>query len=166
MSPYFFSFSFQYSYDLLLQYLHKSQSITMLGIINEHINFQGAVPSSCWFFISVAAFLFALTSPFVHFFFSRGHNKLMVRFTVTPGQPSSIADDSEYVTLFGSDQDAANLINQKEIHWGVSQQQNRHIYCVFSLYTFFLNLDMKFTELSFPFRYIQSECSRSSCLYF
>ncbi|KAI3463531.1 hypothetical protein Pfo_020194 [Paulownia fortunei] len=68
----------QYSYDLLLQYLHKSQSITMLGIINEHINFQ-----------------------------------------VSPGQPSSIADDAEFVTLFGSDQDAANLINQKEIHWGL-----------------------------------------------
>ncbi|KAF9616499.1 hypothetical protein IFM89_029796 [Coptis chinensis] len=30
----------QYSYELLLQYLHKTQSITMLGIINEHINFQ------------------------------------------------------------------------------------------------------------------------------
>ncbi|CAA0806841.1 Transcription initiation factor TFIID subunit 5 [Striga hermonthica] len=68
----------QYSYDLLLQYLHKSQSTTMLGIINEHINFQ-----------------------------------------VCPGQPSSIADDAEFVTLFGSDQDAANLINQKEIHWGL-----------------------------------------------
>ncbi|PIN00738.1 hypothetical protein CDL12_26757 [Handroanthus impetiginosus] len=68
----------QYSYDLLLQYLHKSQSITMLGIINEHINFQ-----------------------------------------VSPGQPISIADDAEFVTLFGSDQDAANLINQKEIHWGL-----------------------------------------------
>ncbi|KAL0425202.1 UNVERIFIED_CONTAM: Transcription initiation factor TFIID subunit [Sesamum radiatum] len=67
----------QYSYDLLLQYLHKSQSITMLGIINEHINFQ-----------------------------------------VSPGQPISIADDAEFVTLFGGDQDAVNLINQKEIHWG------------------------------------------------
>lgn len=33
--------SFQYSYELLLQFLHKSQSTTMLGIINEHINFQG-----------------------------------------------------------------------------------------------------------------------------
>ncbi|KAG6420762.1 hypothetical protein SASPL_117300 [Salvia splendens] len=68
----------QYSYDLLLQYLHKSQSITMLGIVNEHINFQ-----------------------------------------VSPGQPNSIADDAEYVTFFGSEQDAANLINQKEIHWGL-----------------------------------------------
>ncbi|KAK4410701.1 Transcription initiation factor TFIID subunit [Sesamum angolense] len=68
----------QYSYDLLLQYLHKSQSITMLGIINEHINFQ-----------------------------------------VSPGQPISIADDAEFVTLFGGDQDAVNLINQKEIHWGL-----------------------------------------------
>ncbi|KAL1562867.1 Transcription initiation factor TFIID subunit 5, variant 2 [Salvia divinorum] len=68
----------QYSYDLLLQYLHKSQSITMLGIVNEHINFQ-----------------------------------------VSPGQPNSIADDAEYVTFFGGEQDAANLINQKEIHWGL-----------------------------------------------
>ncbi|CAL5358858.1 unnamed protein product [Camellia sinensis] len=66
----------QYSYELLLQYLHKTQSITMLGVINEHINFQ-----------------------------------------VSPGQPSSISDD-EGVTLVGSGQDAANLINQKEIHWG------------------------------------------------
>lgn len=68
----------QYSYDLLLQYLHKTQSITMLGIINEHINFQ-----------------------------------------VSPGQPISISDDAEVVTLVGSGQDAANLINQKEIHWGL-----------------------------------------------
>ncbi|GMQ02873.1 hypothetical protein CsSME_00048911 [Camellia sinensis var. sinensis] len=67
----------QYSYELLLQYLHKTQSITMLGVINEHINFQ-----------------------------------------VSPGQPSSISDD-EGVTLVGSGQDAANLINQKEIHWGL-----------------------------------------------
>ncbi|KZV57940.1 protein with unknown function [Dorcoceras hygrometricum] len=68
----------QYSYNLLLQYLHKSQSITMLGIINEHINFQ-----------------------------------------VSPGQPSSIAEDTEFVALYGSGQDAADLINQKEIHWGL-----------------------------------------------
>ncbi|CAI9292148.1 unnamed protein product [Lactuca saligna] len=68
----------QYSYDLLLQYLHKTQSITMLGIINEHIDFQ-----------------------------------------VSPGQPSSISDDAEAFSLVGSGQDAANLINQKEIHWGL-----------------------------------------------
>ncbi|XP_078443254.1 TBP-associated factor 5 [Wolffia australiana] len=30
----------QYSYELLLQYLQRSQSLTMLGIINEHINFK------------------------------------------------------------------------------------------------------------------------------
>ncbi|XP_010541564.1 PREDICTED: transcription initiation factor TFIID subunit 5 [Tarenaya hassleriana] len=30
----------QYSYDLLLQYLHRTESTIMLGIINEHINFQ------------------------------------------------------------------------------------------------------------------------------
>uniref|UniRef100_A0A2N9GG12 TFIID subunit TAF5 NTD2 domain-containing protein n=1 Tax=Fagus sylvatica TaxID=28930 RepID=A0A2N9GG12_FAGSY len=69
----------QYSYELLLQYLHKTQSTTMLGIINEHINFQ-----------------------------------------VTPGQPSSISDDAEVVTLIGSSQEEATQINQKEIHWGVA----------------------------------------------
>ncbi|KAK9279969.1 hypothetical protein L1049_013653 [Liquidambar formosana] len=63
---------------LLLQYLHKTESITMLGIINEHINFQ-----------------------------------------VSPGQPVSISDDAEVVTLVGSSQDSANQINQKEIHWGL-----------------------------------------------
>ncbi|CAI9767257.1 unnamed protein product [Fraxinus pennsylvanica] len=68
----------QYSYDLLIQYLHKTQSITMLGIINERINFQ-----------------------------------------VSPGQPSSISDDAEVFTLVGSGHDAANLVNQKEIHWGL-----------------------------------------------
>ncbi|XP_051115271.1 transcription initiation factor TFIID subunit 5 isoform X2 [Andrographis paniculata] len=68
----------KYSYELLLQYLHKSQSITMLGIVNEHINF-----------------------------------------IVFSGQPTSIADDTEFVTLFGDDQEAANAINQKEIHWGL-----------------------------------------------
>lgn len=39
---------------------------------------------------------------------------------VTPGQPSLISDDPEAVTLTGSSQEAANQINQKEIHWGVS----------------------------------------------
>ncbi|KAA8538709.1 hypothetical protein F0562_028310 [Nyssa sinensis] len=68
----------KYSFDLLLQYLHKTQSMTMLGIINEHINFQ-----------------------------------------VSPGQPISISDDAEVVTLVGGGQDTANLINQKEIHWGL-----------------------------------------------
>ncbi|GAY44330.1 hypothetical protein CUMW_081340 [Citrus unshiu] len=68
----------QYSYELLLQYLHKTQSTKMLGIINERINFQ-----------------------------------------VSPGQPSSISDDAEIVTLIGSNQDAANQINQKEVHWGL-----------------------------------------------
>ncbi|MCI05239.1 transcription initiation factor TFIID subunit 5-like, partial [Trifolium medium] len=29
-----------YSYELLLQHLHSTQSTTILGIINEHINFQ------------------------------------------------------------------------------------------------------------------------------
>ncbi|KAK4718914.1 hypothetical protein R3W88_017252 [Solanum pinnatisectum] len=67
----------QYSYDLLLQYLHKTESITMLGIINERINFQ-----------------------------------------VSPGQPGSISDDAEVVTLVASGHDAS-LINQKEVLWGL-----------------------------------------------
>ncbi|KAK7838687.1 transcription initiation factor tfiid subunit 5 [Quercus suber] len=67
----------QYSYELLLQYLHKTQLTIMLGIINEHINFQ-----------------------------------------VSPGQPNSISDDAEVVTLIGSSQDEATQINQKEIQWG------------------------------------------------
>ena len=33
--------SWQYSYELLLQFLQKTQSTTILGVINEHINFQG-----------------------------------------------------------------------------------------------------------------------------
>ncbi|KAK4275863.1 hypothetical protein QN277_018877 [Acacia crassicarpa] len=68
----------EYSYELLLQHLHNTQSTTILGIINEHIDFQ-----------------------------------------VTSGQPSAISDDPEAVTLCGSSQDAANQINQKEMHWGL-----------------------------------------------
>ncbi|XP_044472590.1 transcription initiation factor TFIID subunit 5-like [Mangifera indica] len=68
----------QYSYELLLQYLHKTQCTKMLGIINERINFE-----------------------------------------VSPGKPSSISNDAEMVTLIGSNQDAANKINQKEVHWGL-----------------------------------------------
>lgn len=39
--------------------------------------------------------------------------------TVFPGQPSSISDDADAVTLVDGGQDVANLINQKEIQWGV-----------------------------------------------
>ena len=46
---------------------------------------------------------------------------MSIGFAVSPGQPSSISDDLEAVTLTGSSQDAVNHINQKEIHWGVSQ---------------------------------------------
>ncbi|KNA08699.1 hypothetical protein SOVF_160320 [Spinacia oleracea] len=66
----------QYSHELLLQYLLKIQS--MLGVVNEHINFQ-----------------------------------------VCPGQPGIISDDADAVTLVDGGQDAANLINQKEIQWGM-----------------------------------------------
>ncbi|KAF2287272.1 hypothetical protein GH714_039509 [Hevea brasiliensis] len=68
----------QYSNELMMQYLRNTKSTMMLGIVNEHINFQ-----------------------------------------VSPGQPSSISDDAEVVTLIGNSQDAANQINKKEIHWGV-----------------------------------------------
>ncbi|XP_074263123.1 transcription initiation factor TFIID subunit 5 [Silene latifolia] len=68
----------QYAHGLLYKYLHNNQSITMLGVINEHIHFD----------------------PY-------------------PGQPSSIIDDSEAVTIVGGGQDAVDLINQKEIQWGM-----------------------------------------------
>ncbi|XP_022936938.1 transcription initiation factor TFIID subunit 5 isoform X3 [Cucurbita maxima] len=68
----------QYSYEMLLQYLHKTQTTVILGIINERINFQ-----------------------------------------VFPGQPSSISDDAELVTLSGSTQETANQINKKEVQWGL-----------------------------------------------
>lgn len=42
-----------------------------------------------------------------------------INFQVSPGQPSSISDDAEVVTLIGSSQDEATQINQKEIHWGL-----------------------------------------------
>ncbi|XP_039132572.1 transcription initiation factor TFIID subunit 5-like [Dioscorea cayenensis subsp. rotundata] len=68
----------EYSYDLLLQYLQKTQALTMLGIINEHINFQ-----------------------------------------VSPGQPTSISEDADVVSLMGSSHEIAKQINQKEVHWGL-----------------------------------------------
>lgn len=48
--------------------------------------------------------------------------KLLIQWTVSPGQPSSISDDADVFTLVGSGHDAADLVNQKEIHWGVSLQ--------------------------------------------
>lgn len=39
---------------------------------------------------------------------------------VSPGHPSSISDDTETVSLIGSSQDIAKQVNQKEVHWGVS----------------------------------------------
>ncbi|KAF3329599.1 transcription initiation factor TFIID subunit 5 [Carex littledalei] len=68
----------QYSYGLLLQFIHKTKSFDMLGVINQHINFE-----------------------------------------VTPGQPTSISDDSEAVSLVGASQDLARELNQKELHWGL-----------------------------------------------
>lgn len=41
--------------------------------------------------------------------------------TVSPGQPGSISDDAEVVTLVASGHDAS-LINQREVHWGVRKQ--------------------------------------------
>ncbi|XP_078153267.1 transcription initiation factor TFIID subunit 5-like isoform X2 [Carex rostrata] len=42
-----------------------------------------------------------------------------INFEVTPGQPTSISDDSEAVVLVGASQDLAREINQKELHWGL-----------------------------------------------
>lgn len=68
----------EYSYNLLLQYLQKTQSFTMLEVINEHINFE-----------------------------------------VSSGQPISISDDLDVVALVGGIQDTSNLVNQKEVRWGL-----------------------------------------------
>ncbi|KAG9452193.1 hypothetical protein H6P81_005097 [Aristolochia fimbriata] len=68
----------EYSKELLMQYLQKTEPIAMLGVINEHINFS-----------------------------------------VSPGQPCSISDDADAVTLTGGSLDAAKQINQKEIRWGL-----------------------------------------------
>ncbi|KAL5993714.1 hypothetical protein ACLOJK_040972 [Asimina triloba] len=51
-----------------------------------------------------------------------GDDPLMHEISVSPGQPSSISDDAEVVTLIGNSQDNAKQINQKEILWGVSQE--------------------------------------------
>ncbi|KAI3975567.1 hypothetical protein MKX01_002399 [Papaver californicum] len=42
-----------------------------------------------------------------------------ITFEVSPGQPSSISDETEVVTLIGISQDTAKQINEKEIHWGL-----------------------------------------------
>ncbi|CAH9096690.1 unnamed protein product [Cuscuta epithymum] len=68
----------QYSYELLLRYLHRAHATVMLGMINEHINFE-----------------------------------------VSTGQPGSVSDDADVVTLIGSGWETASLVNQKEIHWGL-----------------------------------------------
>ena len=49
-------------------------------------------------------------------------SNVLIGFVVSPGQPSSISEDAEAVTLTGNSLDSANQINQKEIHWGVSQE--------------------------------------------
>ena len=65
--------------------------------------------------------------------------------TVSPGQPGSISDDAEVVTLVGSGQDAANLINQKEIHWGVG------------------HLSHEVDQFIFPNRIFEKHCSSFLC---
>jgi len=43
---FFTLFHLQYSYELLLQYLQKTQALVVLGVINEHITFEGTIPFS------------------------------------------------------------------------------------------------------------------------
>ena len=57
--------------------------------------------------------------------------------TVSPGQPISIYDDTEVVTLVGSGQDTSTLINQKEIHWGVSLSDHS-FFCCYFLFVMFM----------------------------
>jgi hypothetical protein len=40
-------FQLQYSYELLLQYLQKTQALVVLGVINEHITFEGTILCIC-----------------------------------------------------------------------------------------------------------------------
>lgn len=102
---------------MLLQYLHKTQTTVILGIINERINFQGLLPSHTCF----TSFFSVYASSKCFYLLTLSHN--LSGFTVFPGQPSSISDDAELVTLTGSTQDTANQINKKEVHWGVRWQK-------------------------------------------
>ncbi|KAK4375211.1 hypothetical protein RND71_005888 [Anisodus tanguticus] len=119
----------QYSYDLLLQYLHKTESITMLGIINERINFQEQMPiiasteerqgkekrtnsKSTPFCQIIVCFVPLMTINDLY------PLKPQHMTRVSPGQPGSISDDAEVVTLVASGHDAS-LINQKEVRWGL-----------------------------------------------
>lgn len=52
-------------------------------------------------------------------FFVQPTQRLM-GFAVFPGQPSPLFEEEEAVTLTGKAQEALDLINQKEIRWGVS----------------------------------------------
>jgi hypothetical protein len=74
----------------------------MLGVINEHINFEGVC---CTSFHELVVFLC--------------YNSDLLNLTVTPGQPTAISDDTEAISLVGTSQDLAREINQKDLHWGV-----------------------------------------------
>lgn len=97
---------------MLLQYLHKTQTTVILGIINERINFQGLFPFHTRF--TLLSF-YASSKCFYLLILLQA----LSGFAVFPGQPSSISDDAELVTLTGSTQDTANQINKKEVQWGV-----------------------------------------------
>ncbi|XP_068650297.1 transcription initiation factor TFIID subunit 5-like isoform X1 [Aristolochia californica] len=48
-----------------------------------------------------------------------------INIQVSPGQPSSISDDTDAVTLIGGSQDTAKQINQKEIRWGLLEDSSK-----------------------------------------
>lgn len=100
----------QYSYELLLQYLQKTQALVMLGIINERIIFEGTVSSLLRLYH--AFYLPSLPKSFPPIF-------LYAILAVSAGQPSLISDDADVVALVGTSKDLAKQINQKEVHWGV-----------------------------------------------
>jgi hypothetical protein len=74
----------------------------MLGVINEHINFEGLF---CTSFHVLVVFLC--------------YDSDLVSLTVTPGQPTAISDDTEAISLVGTSQDLTREINEKDLHWGV-----------------------------------------------
>uniref|UniRef100_A0A0E0LE17 TFIID subunit TAF5 NTD2 domain-containing protein n=1 Tax=Oryza punctata TaxID=4537 RepID=A0A0E0LE17_ORYPU len=104
----------EYSYELLLQYLQKTQALVVLGIINERTTFDGNIPHiiqtstliSVMHFLVYTSLVYCATYPYPIL-------------AVSPGQPSLISDDTDVVALVGTSKDLAKQINLKEVHWGL-----------------------------------------------
>jgi transcription initiation factor TFIID subunit 5 len=121
----------QYSYELLLQYLQKTQALVMLGIINERIIFEGTqFPNLLREYHPI---LLILTFQIFSATF------LCAKLAVSAGQPSLISDDADVVALVGTSKDLAKQINQKEVHWGVCYSSTSVINLFVFYYLFYQN---------------------------